>query len=142
MKAISDVGGAVNTKQMMDEPAEAVKSGSLGITAEKINKEDLGGKKLKNAAGVSIKMPTLEPKLIGPHNLMKRSSKEDSLDDVEVIEDEEVDIQMSSLEDNPFRYGDDAALMNSPVTVLSLPNGTEDLAAAGIGMLQKFYLLD
>ena len=103
LTAISDVGAAVNTKQMMDEPPGAVKSGSLGITAEKVNKEDLGGKKMSNAAGVSIKMPNLKPKLVGPENLVVKRNAEDSLDDVEVIEDEEVDIQMSSLDENPFR---------------------------------------
>ena len=134
LKAIGDVGGAVNTKQMMDEPPGAVKSGSLGITAEKVNKDDLSGKEMKNAAGVAIKMPKLKQRTIGPENLERGPTKEDSLDDVEVIEDEEVDIQMSSMDDNPFKYGDDAALMNSPVTVLAMPPGTEDMLAAGIGV--------
>ena len=48
-------------------------------------------------------MPDLKPKLVGPENLMVKRNVEDSLDDVEVIEDEEVDIQMSSLDENPFR---------------------------------------
>ena len=55
-----------------------------------------------------------------------------SLGEVEVIEEEEVDIQMSTFDDNPLKYGDDAALMNSPVTVLNMPNGTEDIMKEGI----------
>jgi hypothetical protein len=57
LQSIMDVGDSINTKQMSSEPAGVVKSGKLGITTEKINKDDLGGKKFKNAAGVGVKMP-------------------------------------------------------------------------------------
>lgn len=129
LKAVMDVGAAINTKQMMDEPAGEVKSGSLGITTEKINKEDLSNKKLKNSAGVSIKMPKIIKKT---ETQTVATNAQSSLGEVEINEDEEVDIQMSTFDNNPLKYGDDAALMNSPVTVLNMPNGTEDILSQGI----------
>ena len=129
LQAVMDVGAAINTKQMMDEPAGEVKSGSLGITTEKINREDLANKKLRNAAGVAVKMPQIIQKMETQTEAINAQS---SLGQVEVIEDDEVDIQMSTFDKNPLKYGDDAALMNSPVTVLNMPNGTEDILSQGI----------
>ena len=125
LKAVTDVAGAISQKQMMDEPAGEVKSGNLGISTEKVNKEDLAGKTLKNAAGIGIRMPK---KIAKVETVTVAQDESSALGAVDNIEDEEVEVQMSTFDENPLKYGDDAALMNSPVTVLAMPNGTEGLA--------------
>ena len=116
------MAGAISQKQMMDEPAGEVKSGNLGISTEKVNKEDLAGKTLKNAAGIGIRMPK---KIAKVETVTVAQDESSALGAVDNIEDEEVEVQMSTFDENPLKYGDDAALMNSPVTVLAMPNGTE-----------------
>ena len=117
--SVSDLTGALTTKQMGGEEATEVESGDLSVNTQKISAEDASGAQLRNKNGVSIKLPEISAATTAA--LLEQGQ-------------EELDIQMSTFGKNPFKYDDDASLVNSAVTVLNMPNGTDEILKSGMGL--------
>ncbi|XP_077976290.1 polycystin family receptor for egg jelly-like isoform X1 [Styela clava] len=137
--AIDGTADSLLDKQMSGEPAENLNSERMEMQVEKSAPEDIGNRELSTARGSSIKLP-------GADVLFGKNATNMT---------EPVNIQVMAFDDNPLGFGDDAALINSPITMLkiggannngSTGNDTEnegdDRPGVGISIPSKFDPLE
>ncbi|XP_076819587.1 uncharacterized protein LOC143465242 isoform X4 [Clavelina lepadiformis] len=104
IQAMESTAGALLGKQMEGEPPVDVKSDKLEMKIEKTMPSDLGEKNFSTSSGASLKLPSAEA-ILGKNATNETDS---------------VDMQVTAFNDNPFGFGEDAAFINSPVTMLKI----------------------
>ncbi|XP_078495959.1 uncharacterized protein LOC100175984 [Ciona intestinalis] len=113
LEAISSTANALLGKQMEGEQPVDVSSDRLEMKLEKTSPAALKDKTLSTDSGTSLKLPDAT-------SLLGRNASNIT---------EPVDMQVTAFKDNPFGFGDDAAFINSPVTMLKIGGMTENSGA-------------